>query len=83
MTSIPKQPPKKTSNAAKTPKKVDKTVKFADNVNKDSKDANEISKSKTVKTNKKNTTHHAVSEIQKSDSDQNTDIDKNDSNSMG
>ena len=36
LTSILKQPPKKTSNTAQTPMKVDKTVKFADKSNRDS-----------------------------------------------
>ena len=41
-------------------------------------------KSKTVKTNKKkNSTLNTVSEIQTRDSDQNTDMDKNESDSMG
>ena len=84
LTSILKQPPKKTSNAAKTPKKVDKTVTFADKSNKDSKVANKTSKSKTFKISKRiNTTPNTVSEIQTSDLDENTDIDKNDSDSMG
>ena len=51
---------------------------------KDSKDSNKTFKSKTVETNNKiNTTPNTVSKIQTSDSDQNTDIDKNDSHSMG
>ena len=56
---------------------------FADKSNKDSKDAKKTSKSKTVKTNKKNITPNTVSKIQTSDSYQNTDIDKNDSDSIG
>ena len=44
--SIPKQLPKKTSNAVKNPKKVDKTVTFGDKSNTDSKDDNKVSKSK-------------------------------------
>ena len=41
-------------------------------------------KVKTVKTNnKKNTTPNTVSEIQTSDSDQSTEIDENDRDSMG
>ena len=84
LTSILKQSPKKTSNTAKSPKKVDKKVKFADKSNKDKKDTNKTSKGKTVKTtNKKSTTPNTVSEIQRSDSEQNTDIDKKDSDSMG
>ena len=72
LTSILKQPPRKTSNDAKTHNKVDKTVKFADKSNKDSKNDKKTPKSKTVKTNnKKNTTTNTVSEIQPSDSDKN------------
>ena len=61
---------------------VDKTVQCPDKSNKDSKDSNKTSK--TVKTNnKKNTTSNTVSEIQTSDSDQDTEIDENDSDSIG
>ena len=68
----------------KTPKKIDKAVKFADKCNKDSKGSNKICKSKIIKTNhKKNTTSNTISEIQTSDSDQDTDIGENDSDSTG
>ena len=48
-TSILRQPPKKTSNDAKTSKKVDKTVKIADKSNKDSKDTKKTLKVKLLK----------------------------------
>ena len=44
---------------------------------------NKASKSKTVKANNKNTASNTVSEIQTSDSNQDIDIDENDSDSMG
>ena len=50
----------------------------------DSKDSNKTSKSKIVKVNnKKNTISNMVSDIQTSDSYQDTEIDENDSNLMG
>ena len=51
LTSILRQPPKKTSKDAKTPKNIDKTVKFEEKSNKGSSDANMTPKSKTVKNN--------------------------------
>ena len=82
--SIPNPHPKKASNTTKAPMKVVKTVRFAGKLNKDSKDSNKTSKHNTVKANNKNnTTSNTVIQIQTSDSDQDTEIDKNDSESMG
>ena len=76
--NVPNLPIKKASNTTKILKKVDKTVKFADKSQNDSKDSNKTSKSKTVKANnKKNTTSNTVSEIQTSDSDQDSEIEEN------
>ena len=62
---------------------MDKTVKFADKLSKDNKDSNKTSQRKTVKANKKkNTTSNTVREIQTRYSNQETEIDKNDSDSM-
>ena len=80
LNSTPNLPHKKACNTAESPKKVSKTVKFADKSNKDSKDSNKTSKSKSAKANsKKYTTSNTVSHIQTCDSDQDTEIDENDS----
>ena len=78
LNKISNPPPKKASNTTKTPKKVDKTVKFQTNQIRIAKTLNKTSKSKTVKNNNKKNTS-----ILYSKSDQNTDIDENDSDWMG